>query len=137
MTRFTPLVLLVAVVCTSCATTRHSVLLGTGIGAGTGAVSGGLIGLSSDDTIKGTLIGTAVGAAFGALSGFLIDLGNQNDNETIDLSKKGISQKEDLIPELTKPQIERIWVEDKIEDDEYIKGHYIYKLKRETVWSKE
>src|SRR6188768_52389 len=46
---------------------------GTAIGAGTGAVIGGLIGRSSNNTAVGAIIGAGVGGAAGALIGRQMD----------------------------------------------------------------
>ena len=42
--------------------------------------------------------------------------------------------KEDGEPSLLSPQIRRMWVPDKIEADQYIKGHYIYFIEKGAQW---
>ncbi len=127
-------ILSITIALSGCATTRDSVLLGAGIGAGTGALSGGLIGAGSDHDVRGALIGTAVGAASGALIGLLINNGNKKNSSTVSSTN---STAADLSgdPFLTKPEVRKVWVDDKVEDNQLIKGHYIYVIEKNSQWS--
>lgn len=43
-------------------------------------------------------------------------------------------KKEDGEPSLMAPQVRRMWVPDKIEADQYIKGHFIYFIEKGAQW---
>ncbi|MFZ5431653.1 MAG: OmpA family protein [Bacteroidota bacterium] len=70
-------------------------LKGGAIGAGTGAVVGGIIGSRSDNTAQGAIIGAAVGGAAGAVIGKYMDkqaeeLQKEMDNATVERVGEGI-----------------------------------------------
>lgn len=70
-------------------------LKGGAIGAGTGAVLGGVIGSKSDKTAQGAIIGAAVGGAAGAMIGKYMDkqaeeLQKELDNATVERVGEGI-----------------------------------------------
>jgi outer membrane protein OmpA-like peptidoglycan-associated protein len=70
-------------------------LKGGAIGAGTGAVIGGLIGKKTDKTAQGAIIGAAVGGAAGAVIGKYMDkqaeeLQKEMDNATVERVGEGI-----------------------------------------------
>lgn len=44
--------------------------------------------------------------------------------------------KPDAPPSLTSPEVNRVWVPDSIEGEKYIMGHWIYVIKKTSVWSK-
>lgn len=50
---------------------------------------------------------------------------------TLDDKSKG---KDDDPPSLTSPQTRRMWIPDKIEGEQYIKGHYIYYIEKGAQW---
>lgn len=41
------------------------------------------------------------------------------------------------VPVITAPSVRRVWVDDKIEGDKYIQGHYIYIIEKGSKWTKE
>jgi outer membrane protein OmpA-like peptidoglycan-associated protein len=70
-------------------------LKGGAIGAGTGAVLGGVIGSKSDKTVQGAIIGAAVGGAAGAVIGKYMDkqaeeLQKELENATVERIGEGI-----------------------------------------------
>ncbi len=69
--RLPVLILSILLVLGSCKSSRT--LKGGAIGAGTGAVIGGIIGSKSDKTAQGAIIGAAVGGAAGAVIGRYMD----------------------------------------------------------------
>jgi hypothetical protein len=42
--------------------------------------------------------------------------------------------KEEEAPSLIAPEVRRLWVPDKIENDQYVKGHFIYFIEKEAQW---
>jgi len=113
-----------------CATTRDSVLLGAGLGAG----AGGAVGFAADQRSPvPTLIGTASGAITGGLIGFIIHKLNEKPGPAAaaDATEKTST------PFVTKPEVRSLWVPDKIEDDgrRYIEGHRVYLLEKQSTFS--
>ncbi len=54
-------------------------------------------------------------------------------NNTLDKTKN-LEQ----VPKITKPTFKKIWVPDEIRNNgtEYVEGHYIYIIEKDTTWSK-
>jgi hypothetical protein len=116
----------------SCQTTKDSALFGAGIGGLLGASAGAALGSSSGNETKGALIGLGAGAAIGALAGYekSSDQGNGRSQSLSPLNTNG----EPKVPSLTMPEVKRIWKPDQIIDDQYIPGHYIYVLSKQSRW---
>jgi outer membrane protein OmpA-like peptidoglycan-associated protein len=92
-TKLSVLLLSMFLILGSCNTSRT--LKGGAIGAGTGAVIGGLIGSKSDKTAQGAIIGAAVGGAAGAVIGKYMDkqaeeLQKEMENATVERIGEGI-----------------------------------------------
>ena len=115
---------------TGCATTRDSILLGAGLGAGTG----GAIGFAADQR---TAVPTVIGIASGAITGGLIGLLIHKVNERPEVAQSAGSPDKGSVPFVTKPEVRSIWVPDKIEDDgrRYIEGHRVYLLEKQSTFS--
>ena len=77
--------LLAGALCASCASTGPNTKKGGAIGAGAGAVVGGLIGHATGSTARGAIIGAAVGGTAGAL----IVLGHGEDEIAV-LDEAGV-----------------------------------------------
>lgn len=54
-------------------------------------------------------------------------------NNTLDKTKNLEST-----PKITKPTFKKIWVPDEIRNNgtEYVEGHYVYIIEKDTTWSK-
>jgi uncharacterized lipoprotein YmbA len=63
----------------------------------------------------------------------LTSCASMKKNNTLDKTKKLES-----IPKITKPTFKKIWVPDEIRNNgtEYVEGHYIYIIEKDTTWSK-
>lgn len=46
-----------------------------------------------------------------------------------------VAPKKEIDPQLTRPIIKKIWVEDNIVGDRYIMGHWEYQIERNSSWS--
>jgi hypothetical protein len=118
-----------------CSTLKESTWLGVGIGSVVGAGFGAAAGSSRGKESKGAVTGAAVGAALGGLMGFL-DHKERAKKQKMKL-KTGFGPSGDKTPFLTKPQVQRVWVPEKIEGDKYIEGHWLYVIDRPSVWRKD
>ena len=116
-----------------CATMRDSMILGGAVGA----TAGGFIGnQASDHDAKGTAIGAVTGAAFGALFGYL---GHKEEKrKELDRQAQLNAIKGKLgYPSISSPEVRAIWVPDKIENDQFVSGHYIYQIEKPATFKQE
>ena len=46
--------------------------------------------------------------------------------------------KEEQIPKIIKPNVKKVWIPDEIRNNgsEYVEGHYMYIIERNSTWSK-
>lgn len=121
--------LLVLITLTGCATSRDSILLGSGIGATTGAA----IGYGTGESAKSAAIGGVIGAVTGGLFGYLANRAEKNKSAQ-NASSKDLKNS---TPMLNKPEVRMIWVPDKIEGDQFIQGHYMYVIDKPSSWRKD
>jgi len=56
---------------------------------------------------------------------------SSSQKKVLDDKPKG---KDDDSPSLTSPQTRRMWIPDKIEGEQFIKGHYIYYIEKGAQW---
>ena len=126
----------IAVLSTGCTTTQKSTAAGTGIGAALGAGIGALAGSPA----MGAAIGAGAGAAGGALYGSNkekkrveaenADLERQLELERQSGSGQGLNKIDAHYEYIKKrkwvdtSKKERVWVEERIEGDRRIEGHY-------------
>ena len=126
----------IAVLSTGCTTTQKSTAAGTGIGAALGAGIGALAG----NAAMGAAIGAGAGAAGGALVGSnkekkrveaeKADLERQLELERQSGSGRGLNKIDAHYEYIKKrkwvdtSKKERVWVEERIEGDRRIEGHY-------------
>lgn len=115
----------------SCATTRDSILLGGAIGATTG----GAVGAAAGQNAKGAAIGAVSGALFGGLLGFL---GHQDrlQKEAEQRANAG-KNREPKTPSLSAPEVERVWIPDHVENDQYEAGHWMFTIKKPSTFKQE
>ena len=114
-----------------CSTLRTNMLIGAGMGAGIGGVSGAAIG-SPDHPIRGSALGAASGAALGALIGYLSESKKGSPPDAVTAAKG-----DGDFPPMLSPKVHRIWIPDHISDDgrKFEKGHYSYEIERGTLWT--
>jgi hypothetical protein len=94
--------------------------------SGTGA------GLIAEKSAGSALIGAGIGGIIGAAVGYLFHNPNNKKEAFLKPLEKN---KNDSSPSITSPEINRIWVPEKIEGNKYIEGHYIYLIDKQSVWS--
>lgn len=114
----------------SCSTMRDSVVLGIGVGGLVGGSVGAAAGSQHDRTGGGAAVGLIAGAALGGLLGYL----THKEDEQRKLSISSGPKSADGSPSLTRPEVRKIWIPEKIEADQYISGHYIYVIEKPSMW---
>lgn len=117
---------LAALLTSACATAPQSILLG----AGTGAVAGGGIGLAIGQNATGAAIGAATGALTGSLIGYLLHKGKEKDQSASPADAE-------KYPFLTRPEVRTIWVPDAVEGNRYIERHRVFVIEKNSSWSKD
>jgi hypothetical protein len=137
--------LIVALLASSCSTTKKSLALGLATGAGTGAIMGSAI---SNDHGKGAMAGMAVGALVGGIASYFIDKGMQErDQDTrrdtlFNLEKHGVfgqrtsSENRSNSPYIVSPAVvDEDYIETHVEDGtRLIEGHRSWAIQDTPYW---
>ena len=124
---------------TGCSSMGKSVGLGTAIGAGSGAMLGGIVdpGKNGQYRTRNVIIGAGVGAIAGGFTGSAIHESNEKDKELAYLKGKEAERKSSKAgspPSLQQPKVEAVWVESKVVGNRYIEGHFEYIITEPTRW---
>ncbi|HAR43298.1 MAG TPA: hypothetical protein DCS07_11830 [Bdellovibrionales bacterium] len=123
-----------------CATQSKSLSLGGALGAGVGAIAGGLADPGKDGQYRtrNVLIGTALGGAAGMGSGALIHGGIEDQKKHAFQQGQAVgvqsAPQPGSMPNLKDPQVEARWVEPKVAGNRYIEGHYEYVIISPARW---
>jgi len=118
---------------TGCATTTRSTVLGMTVGSAIGGGFGAAAGRAQGTTIRGGAIGAGVGAAIGGVAGYMEHRKPGNGKfQSLLNTKSGGS-----VPSLTMPEVRRIWVPDRVENDQFIEGHFIYVIDKQSRWRRD
>jgi hypothetical protein len=112
----------------ACATAPRSILLG----AGSGAIAGGGVGLAISQDAGSVAMGVATGALTGSVIGYLLHQGKKGD-------EGAAARAEDAnpYPFLTRPEVRTIWVPDTVEGNRYIEKHRVFVIDQNSSWSKD
>lgn len=117
----------------NCTTLKDSLISGASLGA----VGGGLIGNSQeygDQRNHSTQNGAMIGAVVGAGVGYLAHKSQKNKKAHNEQSNQNSNEKE-IPPFLTRPKVKRLWVEDKVQGNRFIRGHWEYVIEEQSEWS--
>lgn len=131
------LTLISLLVQTGCATSGKSIGLGTAIGAGTGAMLGGIVSKNGEYRTRNVIIGGAVGALAGGVAGAAIHENTEREKELAYLKGRESKQstpKAGAMPNLQNPKVEAQWVESKVIGNRYVEGHFEYIIMEPTRW---
>lgn len=121
-----------------CASTNKSAGLGGVIGAGTGAIAGGLAdpGKDGEYRTRNVVVGTAIGGMTGIIGGAMIH--NEVEAQKREAFQKGRASapasKSGAMPALKGPQVESRWVEAHVVGNKYIEGHFEYIITTPAKW---
>jgi len=125
----------------SCATQPRNITLGGAVGAGAGAIAGGLADAGKDGKYRtrNVLIGTAIGGAAGLLAGALI--GGSVEDQKQEAYEKGKAAASKPAgnpagtPRLQEPKVEAHWVDTAVMGNRYVEGHWEYQIIEPARWS--
>ena len=121
---------IIALILQGCATEGKSIALGGGIGAGTGALLGGIVdpGRNGEFRTRNVVIGAAFGGMAGMATGALLhDSTEEKKKEAYLAGQKSMEHRPSAAPSgpvVTQPRVEIQWVEGKVVGNRYIDGHY-------------
>jgi hypothetical protein len=130
---YTRLIAILTATClfSACATSRDSTLAGLGVGAALGAGAGAAVGQPNGNELRAGAIGAVSGAALGALMGYLA---HKEDERRA--AARPAPGEDGPLPALTKPVVRRVWVPDRVENNQLIRGHFIYLIEKQSEWTK-
>lgn len=122
-----------------CATQGKSMGLGGSIGAGTGAILGGIAdpGKKGEFRTRNIVIGAALGGLAGTVTGAAIHNNTEKEKELAyykGRESKSKSGSGGSMPSLQQPEVEAKWVEGKIVGNRFIDGHYEYVITQPARW---
>lgn len=121
-----------------CATQSKSIGLGGAIGAGTGAVLGGIAdpGKKGEFRTRNVVVGAALGGMAGMMTGSLIHENTEKQKEEAFQRGRASTpqQRSGNMPSLKSPQVETHWVEGKVVGNRYIEGHFEYVISEPARW---
>lgn len=123
-----------------CATTRDSVLLGAGVGMGTGA----LTGIATSENKGGAALkGALIGGAVGALGSFIIHGALKSRDSRVrkdtlfnleNFGVSGVPTSSSGSPALTLPSVEETYIEPHIKGRKFVSGHKVWVISEDAKW---
>jgi hypothetical protein len=120
-----------------CATQGKSVGLGGALGAGTGAVLGGIVdpGANGKYRTRNVVLGAALGGVTGIVAGSLISDSMENQKkEAYDQGKASSKASQVVPPRLQNPTVETRWVDSRVVGNRYIEGHFEFLISEPARW---
>lgn len=123
---------------TGCATTNKSVGLGGAVGAGTGAILGGIVdpGKNGEFRTRNIVIGAALGGMAGMITGSVIH--KQMDEQKKEAFLRGQASapppQNGITPALTQVKVRTDWIEGRAIGNRFIDGHFEYIIESAPRW---
>jgi len=131
-------VIVMSLIVSGCATSTRSIGLGGAIGAGTGAVLGGIVdpGKNGEYRTRNVIVGGAIGGMAGMMAGSVIHENTENKKREAFLKGQASvpQSKQGSAPALKTPKVETRWMESKIVGNRFIDGHFEYVIIEPTRW---
>ncbi len=145
--KYVALITALALLSSSCSSTRKSIALGLAAGAGTGAA----IGAISSPHGKGAMTGLAVGALVGGIASYFIDKGLQDRDKNVrrdtlfNLEEHGVfgseisSRPKSSAPYgITPAVVDEQYIETQVQDgNKLIEGHKVWTIQENSHWMRE
>lgn len=130
--------LVCAVVMTGCATESKSIGLGGAIGAGTGAVLGGIAdpGKNGEYRTRNVIVGTALGGMAGMVAGSVIHENTEaQKQEAFQKGQASAPRKpQGTMPGLRNAKVEAHWIDGRINGSRYVESHWEYLIVEPARW---
>ncbi|MCB0386612.1 MAG: hypothetical protein KDD43_14565 [Bdellovibrionales bacterium] len=125
---------------TGCATQNKSTGLGGAIGAGTGAILGGIADPGKDGKYRtrNVIVGTALGGIAGMATGSILHKKMDSEKKAAFLKgRTSAPHGKGAVPSLKEAKIESRWVEGRVVGNRYVDGHYEYVIVEPARWDNE
>jgi hypothetical protein len=120
-----------------CATQSKSIGLGGAIGAGGGAVLGGIAdpGKNGEYRTRNVIVGSALGGMAGMIAGSVIHENTEKQKqEAFKRGQSSPAHKPGEMPSLKNPKVDARWVEGRIIGNRYVEGHWEYVIVEPARW---
>lgn len=120
-----------------CATQSKSIGLGGAIGAGGGAVLGGIAdpGKNGEYRTRNVIVGSALGGMAGMIAGSLVHENTEKQkDEAFKRGQASSGKKPDSMPSLKTPKVDARWVEGRIIGNRYVEAHWEYLIVEPARW---
>jgi len=121
-----------------CATQNKSAGLGGAIGAGTGAVLGGIAdpGKNNELRTRNVVVGAALGGMAGLIAGSVLHEETEKQKKEAFLKGRASAPQAEqgAVPSLKNPKVETRWIEGRIQGNRYIDGHFEYIIVEPARW---
>lgn len=121
-----------------CSTYNKSIGAGGAIGAGTGALIGGIAdpGKKGELRTRNVLIGATLGGMTGMVAGSLIHKESEKSKKEAFLAgqKSAVPANPGTMPNLSTPRVETHWIEGRVQGNRYIEGHFEYVIVEPARW---
>ena len=121
-----------------CTTTNKSVGLGGAIGAGTGAMLGGIAdpGKDGEFRTRNVIVGTFLGGMAGMITGSVLH--REMDEQKKEAFLKGRSSspppQAGVMPSLSQAKVRTEWVESRVSGNRFVEGHFEYVIEEPSRW---
>lgn len=126
------------IVLAGCSTANKSVGLGGAVGAGTGALIGGIAdpGKNGEMRTRNVLIGATLGGMTGMIAGSLVHKESEKSKKEAFLAgqKTAVPMQSGAMPALSQPRVETHWIEGRVQGNRFIEGHFEYVIVEPVRW---
>ena len=121
-----------------CSTANKSAGLGGAIGAGTGAMLGGIAdpGKDGEYRTRNVMVGAALGGMAGFIAGSVIH--KEMDEQKKEAFLKGRTSspppQSGEMPSLSQAKVRTEWVESRVSGNRFVEGHFEYVIEEPSRW---
>lgn len=123
---------------TGCASANKSAGLGGMLGAGTGAMLGGIAdpGKDGEYRTRNVIVGAALGGMAGMITGSVIH--KEIDEQKKEAFMKGraasTTPQAGVMPSLSQAKVRTEWIESRVSGNRFVEGHFEYVIEEPSRW---
>jgi hypothetical protein len=130
--------LILMILSTGCVTANKSVGLGGAIGAGTGAMLGGIADAGKDGEYRtrNVIVGTAIGGMAGMITGSVLhkEMDEQKKEAYLKGRASSPAPQAGVMPSLSQVKVRTEWIESRVSGNRFIEGHFEYVIEEPSRW---
>lgn len=130
--------LILMMLSSGCATQNKSVGLGGAIGAGTGAMLGGIAesGKDGEYRTRNVIVGATLGGMAGMITGSVLH--KEMDEQKREAYLKGRASspapQAGVMPSISQAKVRTEWIESRVSGNRFIEGHFEYVIEEPSRW---